>query len=96
MKWTTEHPTKAGFYWYRDDNRAVVLEVRDSLVKEKMLAWDWQNGRLSQIRLAKYLFRLEAQRSSVCRPLLSGFRAGVSNPDPCEVGASLNFFSSRK
>ena len=40
MKWTTEHPTKAGFYWYRDDNRAVVLEVRDRLVKEKMLAWD--------------------------------------------------------
>jgi hypothetical protein len=44
MNWTTKQPTKAGFYWYRDKNRTVVLEVRDSFVKGKMLAWDWQQG----------------------------------------------------
>ena len=54
MKWTTKLPTKAGFYWYRDETRAVVLEVRDSMVKGKMLAWDWQQGRLSQYDIANY------------------------------------------
>ena len=25
MKWTNKHPVKPGFYWYRDEDRAVVL-----------------------------------------------------------------------
>ena len=54
MKWTTKQPTKPGFYWYRDEHRAVVLEVRDSLIKGKMLAWDWQQGRLSQYDISTY------------------------------------------
>ena len=31
MKWTTTHPIKPGFYWYRDETRAVVLAVREGL-----------------------------------------------------------------
>ena len=54
MKWTTTHPIKPGFYWFRDANRSVVLEVRDSFVKDKMLAWDWQGGRLGQYDIATY------------------------------------------
>ena len=42
MKWTTKSPTKSGFYWYRDDKRAVVLEVRDSVRKGRTLTCDWQ------------------------------------------------------
>lgn len=40
MKWTTKQLTRPGFYWYREENRAVVLEVRESFVKGKILAWD--------------------------------------------------------
>ena len=54
MKWTIKHPTKPGFYWYRDEHRAVVLEVRESFAKGKLLAWDWQQGRLSQYDIATY------------------------------------------
>ena len=38
----------------RDNTRAVILEVRESFVKGKMLAWDWQGGRLSQYDIATY------------------------------------------
>ena len=38
MKWTSKHPIKPGFYWYRDEHRAVVLEVRESFVKGNRLA----------------------------------------------------------
>ena len=54
MKWTIKQPTKAGFYWYRDGHRVVVLEVRDSFVKGKMLVWDWQDGRLGQYDISPY------------------------------------------
>ena len=56
MKWTTKHPTKPGFYWFRDANRSVVLEVRDSFVKDKMLAWDWQGGRLGQYDISQVVW----------------------------------------
>ena len=32
----------------------MVLEVRESLVKGKLLAWDWQHGRLGQNDIEKY------------------------------------------
>ena len=32
----------------------VVLEVRDSFVKGKMLVWDWQSGRLGQYDVSPY------------------------------------------
>jgi hypothetical protein len=54
MKWTHKHPVRPGFYWYRDEHRAVVLEVRESFVKGKMLVWDWQQGRLGQYVVAPY------------------------------------------
>ena len=54
MKWTTKQPTKAGFYWYRDENRAVVLEVREALAKGHWFTWDWQQGRVSQYDIAPY------------------------------------------
>ena len=54
MKWTSKHPTKPGFYWFRDSSRAVVLEVRESFIKGHMLAWDWQGGRLSQYDIGTY------------------------------------------
>ena len=54
MKWTKKHPTKPGFYWYRDGQRAVVLEVRESFVMGKMLVWDWQQGWLGQYDITPY------------------------------------------
>jgi hypothetical protein len=54
MKWTSKHPNKPGFYWYRDKHRAVVLEVRESFAKGKMLVWDWQQGQLGQYDIAPY------------------------------------------
>jgi hypothetical protein len=54
MKWTTKHPSKAGFYWYREEHRAVVLEVMEGLIKGHWFVWDWQQGRLAQYPITEY------------------------------------------
>lgn len=49
MKWTTERPTKAGFYWYREgeaDNFPVVVNV----APEHDFAGPWDDG--SETRLS--------------------------------------------
>jgi hypothetical protein len=54
MKWTTKQPTKTGFYWYRDENRTVVLEVREGMAKGHWFTWDWQQRRFAQYPIAEY------------------------------------------
>ena len=45
LAWTKTPPTKAGYYWYRDQNRAVVLHAFDPLGNGYWKAWDWNQGR---------------------------------------------------
>ena len=54
MKWTKKHPKKSGFYWYREEHRTVILELREGFAKGALLTWDWQQGRLAQYPIATY------------------------------------------
>ena len=47
-------PTKEGWYWYRDEEREVVLHVFDPMHNGYWKAWDWQNGRLQLYPIAEY------------------------------------------
>ncbi len=73
MKWTTKQPTKAGFYWYRDEHRAVVLEVLKGLRKGFFLTWDWQQGRLDRYSIEGYRgeWYATAMRYCTCRRLVA-------------------------
>ena len=54
MKWTTEHPTKAGYYWYRDDHRAVVLQVFKGVEKDHWFAWGLATQAAGSVSIAEY------------------------------------------
>ena len=54
MKWTTEHPSKAGYYWYRDDHRAVVLQVFKGVGKDHWFAWGLGIQAAGSVSIAEY------------------------------------------
>lgn len=54
MKWPIKQPTKPAFYWYWDENRPVILEVRDRFVKAKMLDVELAGRALGQYDIATY------------------------------------------
>ena len=54
LSWTKKTPTKEGWYWYRDADRAVVLHVLDPLNNGYWKAWDWNQGRLQMCAIERY------------------------------------------
>ena len=47
-------PTKEGWYWYRDADREVVLEVFEPHARGHWKAWDWNGGQFMLCSIAEY------------------------------------------
>ena len=52
--WKKQPPTKEGWFWYRDDDRLVVLHVFDPLRNGYWKAWDVDQGRLMLRAIESY------------------------------------------
>lgn len=54
MRWTTEKPTKAGWYWMKDGSASIVVEVETGTLDGFYIEDVWQAGVKNATPLKKF------------------------------------------
>ncbi len=54
LKWTPKTPKKAGWYWFRSEDKTVILNVFDPWKNGVLKAWDFDSVRFQLCAIADY------------------------------------------